>query len=149
MTLGFITTLRGIEINIIKTLNKHYKKHKKNYTRTDFENYLSEIGLDDNLTLTFGQTSPMNKGYVISFFNEDDDQPYAFLVIGSWEYQSWVTQTWNLTSLKQQTKFLDPKYLSQKRERKLRNNWKNELVLEDDFNVVTVPCGFANRFYLS
>lgn len=29
MTYGFITTLRGIEINVTKTLNKHYKKHKK------------------------------------------------------------------------------------------------------------------------
>jgi hypothetical protein len=55
----------------------------------------------------------------------------------------------DLNALSQQTKFLDPKYLSQKRERKLSNNWKNELVLEDEFSVVTVSCDFANRFYSS
>ena len=52
MTGGFSTTIRGIEIDVTTTLNNYYDEEKEYYTKEEFDNYLSEIGLINEFHLS-------------------------------------------------------------------------------------------------
>lgn len=55
MTGGFITIMRGINIDIPVTLKKYYKNQIKNNTKEEFENYLEEIGFEEKFNKMLGK----------------------------------------------------------------------------------------------
>ena len=148
MTGGFNTNVRGIEIDVTKTLNNYYKQKKNDYSKKEFEEFLKKIGLDANYPKNTGQTQPIETGFVVSFdFDEGDDQEArGILATGLWEYQNWVQQDWSQEDLRKQAEFNNPKYLGKKYEDLLRNIWKDKLVLKSKFSIKSIGCEWSNIF---
>ena len=69
MTGGFNVTVRGIEIDVTKTLNKFYNKNEKDYSMEEFNEFLRKNKLEHNTSekRSISMGKPYNDGYVISF----------------------------------------------------------------------------------
>lgn len=151
MTGGFNTNVRGIEIDIATTLNNYYSQNKKNYTQQEFEDFLDEIGLDSAYRNNTGQKKPIETGFVVSFDDGDDydggGDAFGILASGLWEYQNWVLQQWDKSSLKKQIEFNNLKYLDKDYEILLRSSWKKKLVLKNKFTIYAVPCEWSKCFF--
>lgn len=152
MTGGFNTTVRGIYIDVIATLNKFSINKKTTYYRKDFENYLKSIGLNDQYRDNTGQETPISNGFVVSFdldekISDKDEVLVALLATGLWEYQHWVSQSWDEKDLVIRNNFNNKKFLSKKIENNLRNEWQDKLVLDDKFSIFPVTCERSNSFF--
>lgn len=149
MTGGFDTHIRGIQINVIATLNKFLNQNKKQYTFAEFIKYLKDIGLNDKYQENTGQKDPINDGFVVVFDLEESNEQDAvgYLVTGLWEYQNWVPQTWSEEDLKEQINFNNSEYLSESVENNLKELWKNKLILEGKLSVMMVDCEWGLRFF--
>jgi len=149
MTGGFSTTIRGIEIDVVATLNKFLEQNKKSYTLKEFEEYLKKFGLDDNFRYDTGQNDPINNGFVATIDYEESPEQDAvgYLATGLSEYQYWVFQEWDEKSLKIQQNFLDIKHLSDEIENNLRELWKDKLILKKKIKVVTIGCEWSHTFF--
>ena len=151
MTGGFNTEIRGIEINVTQTLNRFTNQNKKTYTRDEFENYLKLIRLNEAFG-DDGKYKPINTGFVVSFefeqpcCGEEQQEAFAILATGLWEYQYWFQQKWSKELLEKRREFYDVKFLDIDIERKLRSLWKNILVLDGDFTVHSIGCQWSHKF---
>lgn len=154
MTGGFNTNVRGIQIDVTKTLNKFLNQNKKAYTREQFEDYLTKINLDDTFgngkKYYHGQSEPINEAFVVSFdFDEGDDQEaFGILATGLWEYQYWVIQQWCKENLEEQTTFTNPKYLDKTIKNNLKKLWNDKLILKGKFAIYSIRCEWSHRFFL-
>jgi len=149
MTGGFSTNIRGIEIDVVATLNKFLGQNKKSYTLEEFEKYLKKNDLDDEFQNNTGQNNPINNGFIVSldFEEEQDQEAFGYLATGLWEYQNWVLQQWSEESLKKQRNFLDIKHLSKDIENNLRELWKDKLILKPNFGIITMGCEWSHSFF--
>lgn len=137
MTGGFMVHIRGIRIDVKKTLDKYYNDKKELYTINDFKKYLETLGLNDKYNKkNYDTKTPINDGFVsvLEFddINQNETNGFiaSFLTTGIWEYQHWVLQKW--TDTKQQLDFFNPKYLSKKIEISLKNKWNDKLIFAKD-----------------
>jgi hypothetical protein len=150
MTGGFNTQIRGIEIDVVKTLNHFLKQNKKQYSIKEFEDYLTKINLTNDFKHDTGQKKPLNDGFVVSFeFDEmnDNQEAYSILATGLWEYQNWVTQEWSQKDLEEQKEFNNPKHLSRKIELRLKDLWKDKLILKGKFVIRSIGCEWSHSFF--
>ncbi|BCS83659.1 hypothetical protein QLL95_gp0464 [Cotonvirus japonicus] len=149
MTGGFSTNIRGIEIDIVRTLNKFLNQNKTSYTRTEFENYLNKIGLIDSFGNSVKVKKPYNDGFVVSLEYDgfDVNKAVGYLATDLWEYQDWVSQDWSVEELQEQIEFKNPKYLDSDIEKNLRNRWRDKLILTGKFTVHTVDCEWSHSFF--
>lgn len=170
MTGGFQTSVRGIEIDVTKTLNKFSKQNKSNYTKRDFEDYLKKIGLLDALNLGkdedenisqietdkkfytgLNKQTPVENGFIVVFdFDEGDDQEaIAYVSNGIWEYQNWVLQKLDKKSLDEFSKFYDPGWLNKKYSDKLITNWQDKIVIkkDSDYAMYMIGCEWTTRYF--
>lgn len=150
MTGGFNVNIRGIEIDITRTLNKFLNQNKKLYTRKEFEDYLKQIGLDKNYRTNSGQQEPILEGFVVSFEiddNNENEEAYGILATGEWNYQYWVSRNWSKRDSEQQYEFNNPKYLDENIETNLRNIWKDKLILTEEYSIRSIVCEWPHYFY--
>ena len=150
MTGGFNTNVRGVEIDVTKTLNKFLNKNRTEYTRKEFEDYLTSIGLKHNYEIR-SDREPINEGFIVTFDHEKDGDEYGFgiLATGLTEHQNWVLQTWSPQDLKEIQQFYDPKYLNIEIENQLKNRWGNRLIFADDCGmaVYAIGCEWSRPFF--
>ncbi len=145
MTGGFTSQIRGIRIDVTKTLNKYYNQNQISYTREEFEEFLRHVGFHESYT-EFDPFKPINTGFVVSLEYEDDDEPFAVLSTGIWEYQNWVVQYWSKSHLSKISDFYNTKHLNKNIENNLRNLWNKLFILNGDFVVITAPCEWSHNF---
>ena len=135
---GFMFHIRGIRIDVKKTMDKFYKDKKESYYVEDFIKYLELLGLNSEYNKSnYDVNKPMNDGFISILlfdeptdFDKKGDDNCVFLVTGIWHYQDWVLQRW--TDTKEQLEFFNPKYLSKTIETSLKNNWNNKLIFMDN-----------------
>lgn len=78
MSSQYTVTVRGINIDVTKTLNHFLNKNEKNYSKKQFEDYLKRIGLVENCCGDTGEDEPINDGFVVTFDYEESDDQEAF-----------------------------------------------------------------------
>lgn len=147
MSAQYTANVRGIEIDVTKTMNRFLNKNEKTYSKKQFEDYLKKLNLIDKYENT-GENEPINDGFVVTFdFEEDDDQDaFAILATGMWTLH-YTSGSFSKEELKRQQNFLDEKYLDKNIENKLVDLWKDKLVLKGEMKIESNQCENVFAFF--
>lgn len=140
MSAQYTATTRGIKIDVTQTLNKFLGTNQKQYSKKQFEDYLKQLGLTCKYANT-GENNPIDDGFVVTFdYEESDNQDaYAILATGMWSLH-YTQGSFSKEELKRQINFLDEKHLDKNTENRLRDLWKDKLILQKGFGVESDQC---------
>lgn len=132
--------VRGIEIDIVATLNKFLDKNETTYDYFDLNKYLKKIELSNKYSNYDGESNPVSHGFVVIFQFDCKKEPMALLTTGIYNNQYFGVKEFTNLELNNIVQFNDIQHLNNNTLNFLKKNWKNKLILKSgDLKVFNIP----------